>query len=83
MTRILFAALVAAAIGLTGTAQAESLTMPARQYLDAKGVKPITGEALKTLVTGNTLYHIVPQTGFRVPLHYLPDGTRFVRIRGQ
>jgi hypothetical protein len=61
----------------------QSITVPTPQELEAKGVKPLSSAELKELVTGNTLYHIVPKTGFRVPLHYLPDGTRFVRIRGE
>lgn len=51
--------------------------------LEAKGLKPLSGQELATLLPGNTLYHINPANGFRVPLFYVPDGTRFVRIRGQ
>lgn len=50
--------------------------------LQAKGRQPLSGEELRKLLPGNTLYH-VNQRGFKVPLYYVPDGTRFVRIRGQ
>lgn len=63
--------------------QAQALSVLTRQELADKGVKPLTSDELKALLTNNTLYHIVPKTGFRVPLLYLPDGTRFVRIRGE
>ena len=62
---------------------AQSITIPTRQELEAKGIKPLSSEKLKSLLTNNTLYHVVPKNGFRVPLLYLPDGTRFVRIRGE
>lgn len=55
----------------------------ARQSWEDKGIKPLSGDKLKAFVVGNTLYHINPANGFRVPLYYVPDGTRYVRIRGQ
>lgn len=51
--------------------------------LESKGLKPLSGQELAKLLPGNTLYHINPINGIRVPLFYVPDGTRFVRIRGQ
>lgn len=51
--------------------------------LQAKGLQPLSGAELKQLLPGNTLYHVNPANGVRVPLYYVPDGTRFVRIRGQ
>jgi hypothetical protein len=51
--------------------------------LETKGLKPLSGQELSKLLPGNTLYHINPANGVRVPLFYVPDGTRFVRIRGQ
>ena len=51
--------------------------------LEAKGLTPLSGPDLSKLLPGNTLYHINPANGVRVPLFYVPDGTRFVRIRGQ
>jgi hypothetical protein len=51
--------------------------------LEAKGLKPLSGQELSKLLPGNTLYHINPANGVRVPLFYVPDGTRFVRLRGQ
>lgn len=62
---------------------AQGIVVPSRQELEAKGVKPLSSDELKTLLTNNTLYHVVPKNGFRVPLLYLPDGTRYVRIRGE
>lgn len=61
----------------------QGIVVPSRQELEAKGIKPLSSEELKTLLTNNTLYHVVPKNGFRVPLLYLPDGTRYVRIRGE
>jgi hypothetical protein len=51
--------------------------------LQARGLTPLSGEKLRELLPGNTLYHINPANGFRVPLYYVADGTRFVRIRGK
>ena len=51
--------------------------------LEAKGLKPLSGQELAKLLPGNTLYHVNPANVVRVPLFYVPDGTRFVRIRGQ
>lgn len=74
---------VTTAIASNVPALAQSIVVPSRQELEAKGIKPLSSEELKTLLTNNTLYHVVPKNGFRVPLLYLPDGTRFVRIRGE
>ena len=68
---------------LTHAALAQSIVVPSRAELEAMGAKPLSSEELNTLLTNNTLYHVVPKNGFRVPLLYLPDGTRYVRIRGQ
>jgi hypothetical protein len=54
-----------------------------RKELDDKGIKPLKTEQLKTFLPGNTVYHINPANGFRVPLLYVPDGTRYVKIKGQ
>ena len=51
--------------------------------LQAKGMQPLSGEELAKLLPGNTLYHINQAKGVKVPLYYEPDGTRYVRIRGQ
>jgi hypothetical protein len=78
---IVAAAMLAAVVPTAATAQA--LTLPSEQELKSKGIKPLNGEQLKTLLTGNTLYHINPVNGVRIPLLYFADGTRLVRIRGQ
>ena len=70
-----------AVLPVTGSAQV--LNLPKRAELDSKGIKPLNSEQLALLLTNNTLYHVVPANGFRVPLVYFPDGTRLVRIRGQ
>lgn len=62
---------------------AQALNLLSRQDLDSRGIKPLTGEQFALLLTSNTLYHVVPANGFRVPLVYFPDGTRLVKIRGQ
>lgn len=51
--------------------------------LQAKGMQPLSGEELAKLLPGNTLYHVNQAKGVKVPLYYVPDGTRYVRIRGQ
>lgn len=51
--------------------------------IQAKGLKPLNGEELQKLIPGNTLFHLNPANGVRVPLYYAPDGNRLVRIRGQ
>lgn len=51
--------------------------------LQARGLRPLSGEELNTLLPGNTLYHVNQAKGVKVPLYYAPDGTRYVRIRGQ
>jgi hypothetical protein len=81
LNKVLLGLIMVAASAGPGFAQ--GITVPTPQELEAKGAKPLGSEELKVLLTNNTLYHIVPKTGFRVPLHYLPDGTRFVRIRGE
>lgn len=78
---IVLAGFVAACIADVASAQA--LKIPSRTELEARNIRPLTAEQLRSLLTNNTLYHVVPASGFRVPLLYLPDGTRFVRIRGQ
>jgi len=84
ISRILWAALVATAnAGLPAIVSAQVLNLPSRQELSARGVQPLNGEQLALLLTHNTLYHIVPANGFRVPLVYFADGTRLVKIRGQ
>ncbi|MES2913086.1 MAG: hypothetical protein V4718_16955 [Pseudomonadota bacterium] len=77
----IFAVTLITALPVTGSAQV--LNLPSRQELDSKGIKPLNSEQLALLLTNNTLYHVVPATGFRVPLVYFPDGTRLVKIRGQ
>lgn len=62
---------------------AQEASLPSRQQLDAQGHRPLTTLELQALLPGNTLYHVVPKNGFRVPLLYLPNGTRVVRIRGE
>lgn len=51
--------------------------------LEAKGLKPLSGQELAKLLPGNTLYHVNPKNGVRVPLFYVPNGNRLVKIRGQ
>lgn len=70
-------------MALPATGSAQALNLPTRQELDSKGIKPLNSEQLALLLTNNTLYHVVPANGFRVPLVYFPDGTRLVKIRGQ
>lgn len=72
-----------AMMGASSLASAQAVSVPSRNELAAKGINPLTSEELKTLLTNNTLYHVVPKNGFRVPLLYLPDGTRLVRIKGE
>lgn len=59
-----------------------SLAQTPVKELQAKGLLPISGEALARLLPGNTLYHVNQSRGVKVPLYYVPDGTRYVRIRG-
>jgi hypothetical protein len=61
----------------------QPIILPTLEELKAKGAKPLNSEALVRLLTNNTLYHINPANGFRVPLVYFEDGTRVVRIRGE
>jgi hypothetical protein len=78
--------ILAVTIGLAtapGTTSAQAVKVPQRQELAARAIAPLNGAQLAALLTNNTLYHVVPGNGVRVPLLYLPDGTRFVRIRGQ
>ena len=65
-----------------GSADAQT-TPPSRDELTAKGLQPLDGPALTQLLAGNTLYHVVPANGFKVPIHYRADGSRVVRLRGQ
>lgn len=51
--------------------------------LQTRGQKPLSGSELNKLLPGNTLYHVNHAKGVRVPLYYVPDGTRYVRIRGE
>lgn len=62
---------------------AQRTVIPSPQELQAKGIKPLSSEELQVLLTNNTLYHVVPKNGFRVPLLYLADGTRMVRLKGE
>jgi hypothetical protein len=66
-----------------GGARGQAIDLPTREELKAKGIEPLDSKALVALLTNNTLYHINPMNGFRVPLVYFEDGTRLVRIRGQ
>jgi hypothetical protein len=59
------------------------IQVPTKSEFAARGIEPLKGDALRAFVVGNTLYHVVPANGFRVPLHYLADGTRYVKIRGE
>jgi hypothetical protein len=84
MTMIRFVLAVAVSLtAIPGTTKAQAIKVPQRQELEAKAIAPLNGAQLAALLTNNTLYHVVPANGVRVPLLYLPDGTRFVRIRGQ
>jgi hypothetical protein len=83
MTILKLAAAVAVIAAIAGAAAAQSLKLPTRKDLDAAGTRPLAAEELRSLLTGNTLYHVVPANGVKVPLLYLPDGSRYVRIRGQ
>lgn len=51
--------------------------------LQARGLRPLSGAELNTLLPGNTLYHVNQAKGVKVPLYYVPNGTRYVRIRGE
>ena len=51
--------------------------------LQARGLQPLSGEELARFLPGNTLYHVNQAKGIKVPLYYVPDGTRYVRLRGQ
>lgn len=51
--------------------------------LEAKGLRPLANEELGKFLPGNTLYHVNQAKGIKVPLYYVPDGTRYVRLRGQ
>jgi hypothetical protein len=51
--------------------------------LQSRGLQPLTGEELTRLLPGNTLYHVNQAKAIKVPLYYVPDGTRYVRLRGQ
>ena len=51
--------------------------------LQARGLQPLSGAELARLLPGNTLYHVNQAKGIKVPLYYVPDGTRYVRLRGQ
>jgi hypothetical protein len=51
--------------------------------LQARGLRPLSGEELAKFLPGNTLYHVNQAKGIKVPLYYVPDGTRYVRLRGQ
>lgn len=62
---------------------AQALSIPTKTQWAAQGIQPLRGEELRAFVVGNTLYHVVPQNGFKVPLFYLPDGNRLVRIKGE
>ncbi|WP_207480808.1 hypothetical protein [Arenibaculum pallidiluteum] len=81
LSRAFILALTALACLQGVAAQAQSFTPPTRQELDSKGIKPLTGDELRTLLTENTLFHINPANGVRVPLLYRADGTRYVKIR--
>ena len=68
---------------ITTLLHAIALAQTPRKDLEARGLQPLPGTELARLLPGNTLYHINPTQGVRVPLFYGPDGTRLVRIRGQ
>jgi hypothetical protein len=83
VSRLCLLACAALAFAPAVASAQQKIALPTRQELDAKGIKPLNGDELKALLTGNTLYHINPANGVRVPLLYVADGTRYVRIRGQ
>ncbi|WP_342131440.1 hypothetical protein [Hydrogenophaga sp. OTU3427] len=72
------AALMALAVSITSAAAGT----PVKQ-LQEKGLKPLAHAELMGLLPGNTLYHVNHEMKVKVPLFYVPDGTRYVRIRGQ
>lgn len=49
--------------------------------LQERGLKPLSGDELAKLLPGNTLYHVNYAKNIKVPLYYVSDGTRYVRIR--
>ena len=73
-----WAALIVLATSATNVMAGTSL-----KDLQEKGLKPLTNAELFKLLPGNTLYHVNNEKGIKVPLFYVPDGTRYVRIRGQ
>ena len=79
---VIGAMLLAAALAACAAPGAPS-GPPTRAELDARGARPLSSDELRELLVGNTLYHVNPANGVKVPLHYLPDGTRYVRLRGQ
>ena len=83
ISKILLTAVLALSHLAPALVSAQALNLPTRQELEAKGIKPLSSEQLALLLTNNTLYHVVPANGFRVPLLYFADGTRLVKIRGQ
>ena len=66
-----------------GLAASAALAQTPLAELRGKGLQPLSGDELAKLLPGNTLYHVNQAKGVKVPLLYVPDGTRFVRIRGQ
>lgn len=66
-------------VATVGAARAET----ARADLEARGLRPLNDGELRDFLTGNTLYHVNRANNVRVPLLYLADGSRYVRIRGQ
>jgi hypothetical protein len=80
---ILAGAVAAFILAAAQPLHAQALKVPTRAELEARHIQPLKSEQLRELLTNNTVYHIVPANGIKVPLLYLPDGTRFVRIRGQ
>ena len=74
--------LYASAVCLLLSAQPLFAQTPVKDLQD-RGLQPLSGEDLAKLLPGNTLYHVNQARGIKVPLYYVPDGTRYVRLRGQ
>ena len=79
MKPVLLSLVLSGALFLSGQASAQV----SLKDLQAQGLAPLNSPQLAKFLTGNTLYHINPANSVKVPLYYVADGTRYVRIKGQ